>query len=145
MNVPRWLSPKTNPAFYTALASIAVSVWQAIQVDLWRGSLTLSEVGRVAAPIVVAALVAWQRGKTTPLADPRDGNGNSLLPSPPVTVAVSSPGTTPAQVIAAIRSAVHAVPGVQPHTSQDDVTRAFVKAQLPAVQPPAQPPAGTKP
>ena len=81
MKLPRVLSPNTNPALYTALASLALALWQAIQVEAAKGPLTWGQVGRVAAPVVVAALVAWQRGKTTPVADPRDANGNVLRPS----------------------------------------------------------------
>ena len=79
MTLPRWLDPKTNPALYTAAASLALALWQAIQVQAATGPLTWGQVGRVAAPIVVAALVTWQRGKTTPLADPKDGNGKPLV------------------------------------------------------------------
>lgn len=125
MSVPRWLSPKTNPALYTALASIALSVWQAIQVDLWRGSLTLPEVGRVAAPIVVAALVAWQRGKTTPLADPKDAAGRSLVPSSPPIIKFGGELTPEAA---------------------DAFRKGFAAAQTATqAQPPAQPPAGATP
>lgn len=80
MKLPRALSPNTNPALYTAAASLAFTVWQAIQVQAAHGPLTWAQVGRVAVPIVVAALAGyWQRAKTTPIADPKDGNGTPLV------------------------------------------------------------------
>lgn len=79
MNVPRWLSPKTNPALYTAAIGIAFSIWQAIQVQAASGPLTWQQVGRIAGGVVLAAIVYGpQRRRQTPVADPRDANGNPL-------------------------------------------------------------------
>ena len=78
--ISRFLSPQTNPGLYTALASLGISLWQAFQVQSAAGPLTWNQVGRVAFPIVVAALAGyWQRSKTSPVKDPKDANGNPLI------------------------------------------------------------------
>jgi hypothetical protein len=95
----RWLNPSTNPALYSALIGIAYSIWQAIQVQAANGPLTWPQVGRIAAGVVFAAAVAWQRGKTTPVADPKDGNGQPLIVKPSSVINVAGdPSKQPAVI-----------------------------------------------
>jgi len=110
MRLPRWLDPNTNPGLYTALASLGVALWQAFQVEAAKGPLTWPQVGRVAFPLVVAALVSWQRAKTTPVADPRDGNGNPLKPQGALPVIPPTKIDFPQQVAKAVVAALGDAP-----------------------------------
>jgi hypothetical protein len=113
MKLPRSLDPNTNPGLYTALASLGVALWQAFQVEAAKGPLTWPQVGRVAFPVVLAALVSWQRSKTTPVADPRIPGKLVLdLKAQPATI-LSSPDSLSAAEVKAVRdhlTALHAGP-----------------------------------
>ena len=127
MKLPRALSPNTNPALYTAAASLAFTVWQAVQVQAAHGPLTWAQVGRVAVPIVVAALAGyWQRAKTTPVADPKDGNG-----APLVSGNVKTPLVLTADEAASIKKMLASVK-VMPYGASGAVLQ-----PEPVVQPPA--------
>jgi hypothetical protein len=72
----RALTPTLNP---TGLSSAAAAVYAAI-VMIWNAS---HHHGVIDPQVVIAALAAagflYSRFKVTPVADPRDGNGNPLL------------------------------------------------------------------
>jgi hypothetical protein len=84
MKLPRWLNPNTNPAGWSALLGLAYATWQAITAAQAQGPLTWKQAGYIAAGVLWAAVSAYVRSHVTPVADPRDGNGNPLL-SPMVT------------------------------------------------------------
>lgn len=132
MKVPRWLNPRTNPALYTAAIGLAYSIWQAIQVEAAKGPLTWQQVTRIAAGVLFAAAVAWQRGRTTPVADPRDGNGDPLVKS------------RPAPVVEAMQSLMARQP-VEPKPPAGGKTQGSQAGSQTQAALPATPPAGGKP
>ena len=72
----RALSPLTNGVGYTALAGLLAAVAQAA----WNAHNSGQPVTwQVIATAAVGVLAGWARGKVTPVADPRDGNGQPLL------------------------------------------------------------------
>jgi hypothetical protein len=100
MKLPRWLNPNTNPGLYSALLGIAFAIWQGIQVEAAAGPLTWSKVGRVAAGVVFAYLsYGWQRSKSTPVTDPRDGNGDPLVRSKPAPLQAAMESLTKRQPV----------------------------------------------
>src|SRR5258705_6262519 len=72
----RALSPLTNGVGYTALASLLAAVAQAAYNADNSGQAVTWQVIATAA---VGVLAGWARGKVTPVSDPPDGNGRSLL------------------------------------------------------------------
>jgi hypothetical protein len=79
MKVPRWLDPRTNPAGWSAALGLAYATWQGITAAQAQGPLTWRLVGHVAAGVLWAAVSAYVRSHVTPVLDPRDGNGDSLI------------------------------------------------------------------
>jgi len=71
--VRRLLNPATNSAGLTLIAAVAYLVTQ-----LAGGHADLTQ-PRLYLPVLVAAIAWYTRSKVTPLADPRDGNGEPLL------------------------------------------------------------------
>src|SRR5260221_2590773 len=78
----RILSPVTNSA---GLSAAALAVYAAA-VMIYN---VANHHGVIDVPVIVAALAAvsalYTRQKVTPVADPRDGNGQPLVPAPPRT------------------------------------------------------------
>lgn len=78
--MPRMLSPLTNPNGYLAAAAAvfaaAVMIMNAVNHH-----------GIIDPPVIVGALAAvgalFARQQVTPVKDPRDGNGQPLVPKPP--------------------------------------------------------------
>jgi hypothetical protein len=79
MKLPRWLDPRTNPAGWSAVLGLAYATWQAITAAQAHGPLTWKQAGYIAAGVLWAAVSAYVRSHVTPVADPRDGNGDSLV------------------------------------------------------------------
>lgn len=79
MNWKRTFSPQTNPALYSALLGLAYAVWQAELAATAHGPLTWTRASHIAAGAAWAFVSAWVRGKVTPVADPKDGNGKPLV------------------------------------------------------------------
>jgi len=84
--VKRLLSPSTNA---TGLGAAVAGIYAAIQMVI---NLTSHKAGygfdpQVIVAAVGAALFLWTRFKVTPVADPRDGNGNPLVSALAVDVA----------------------------------------------------------
>jgi hypothetical protein len=79
MKLPRWLNPNTNPAGWSALLGLAYATWQAITAAQAQGPLTWKQAGYIAAGVLWAAVSAYVRSHVTPVADPRDGNGDPLV------------------------------------------------------------------
>jgi hypothetical protein len=78
MKLPRWLNPRTNPAGWSAILGLAYATWQAITAAQAQGPLTWKQAGYIAAGVLWAAVSAYVRSHVTPVADPRDGNGQPL-------------------------------------------------------------------
>jgi hypothetical protein len=79
-SITRNLSPRTNPVLVPALLSLAYSIWQAIQTAQANGPLTWQQCLNIASGVALAAALKYVvRAKVTPLANPRDGNGDPLL------------------------------------------------------------------
>ena len=86
--MPRLLSPLTNPNGYLAAAgavfAAAVMVTNAIHHH-----------GIIDPPVIVGALAAvgalFARQQVTPVKDPRDGNGQPLVPAAPAAPAQPHP------------------------------------------------------
>ena len=78
--IPRLLSPLTNPNGYLAAAG-AVFAASVMIVN------ALHHHGIIDPPVIVGALAAvgalFARQQVTPVKDPRDGNGQPLVPKPP--------------------------------------------------------------
>ena len=72
----RLINPNTNPALIPWLFSAALAAWQGFETA--PGPLSWAKVGRVLGPVLIGLAVGYQRSKTTPVADPRDGNGQPL-------------------------------------------------------------------
>lgn len=92
VNIPRAISPATNPAGLLATAgAVLAAVVMILNAVNHHGIIDSSVI--VAAVGAVAALLTRQ--VVTPIADPKDGAGNPLL-----TIAQLPPGTygAPAQV-----------------------------------------------
>lgn len=77
--VKRALHPSLNP---TGIGSAIAAIYAAV-VMVWNAS---NHHGVISPPVIVAALSAaaflFARGKVTPVADPRDGNGQPLTAAP---------------------------------------------------------------
>jgi hypothetical protein len=79
-SITRNLSPRTNPVLVPALLSLAYSIWQAIQTAQANGPLTWQQCLNIASGVALAAALKYVvRAKVTPVANPRDGNGDPLL------------------------------------------------------------------
>jgi len=92
----RALSPATNA---TGLGSAAAAIYAAV-VMIWNAS---HHQGVIDPQVVIAALAAaaflYSRMKVTPIADPKDGNGNPLtplvtIPLPPGAVTTTASAST---------------------------------------------------
>lgn len=80
MNVKRLLSPLTNPAgLLSAAATVYAAATMITHAVQGNGIINLNVV--IAAVTAVAAL--YTRSKVTPVADPKDGNGQPLKTVPP--------------------------------------------------------------
>jgi hypothetical protein len=79
-DVKRALAPSLNP---TGLASAAAAIYAAA-VMVWNAT---HHHGVIDPQVIIAALAAaaflYSRFKVTPVADPKDGNGNPLVAAPP--------------------------------------------------------------
>jgi hypothetical protein len=93
--VNRLLSPSTNA---TGLSSAALAIYAAVVMI----SNAVNHHGVIDPQVVIAALAAgaflYSRMRVTPIADPKDGNGQPLQPAPPLPV-ISLPPSTPAQEV----------------------------------------------
>jgi hypothetical protein len=79
MTAKRALSPNTNA---TGLGSAAAAIYAAA-VMIWNASHHHAVIDpQVVIAAVGAAAFLYTRFKVTPLADPRDGNGQPLAPAP---------------------------------------------------------------
>jgi hypothetical protein len=77
MNVQRALSPSTNA---TGLGSAAAAIYAAA-VMIWNASHHHAVIDpQVVIAAIGAAAFLYTRFKVTPVADPRDGNGQPLTP-----------------------------------------------------------------
>jgi hypothetical protein len=81
VKLPRWLDPRTNAPGWSAALGLAYATWQAITAAQAHGPLTWKQAGYIAAGVVWAAVSAYTRSHVTTLLDPRDGNGNPLVPA----------------------------------------------------------------
>jgi hypothetical protein len=81
--VKRALAPSLNP---TGLGSAAAAIYAAV-VMIWNAT---HHQGVIDPQVVIAALSAaaflYARFKVTPVADPKDGNGQPLQPAAPLPV-----------------------------------------------------------
>lgn len=79
--MPRLLNPLTNPAGYLSAAGAVLAA--AVMI-----TNAVNHHGIIDATVIVAAVGAvgalFARQQVTPVKDPKDGNGNPLLPAPPV-------------------------------------------------------------
>jgi hypothetical protein len=90
MAVKRALSPATNA---TGLGSAAAAIYAAV-VMIWNVSHHQAAIDpQVVIAAIGAAAFLYTRFKVTPVADPRDGNGQPLVPAP---VAAPPPAGPPA-------------------------------------------------
>ena len=89
----RALSPSTNA---TGLSSAAAALYAGV-VMVWNAT---HHQGVIDPQVIIAALAAaaflYTRFKVTPVADPKDGNGNPLQAAPPLPV-ISLPPSSPTQ------------------------------------------------
>lgn len=80
MEIPRLANPATNPNGYMA----AIGAVLAAAIMIYNA---VSHHGVIDTTVIVAGVGAFlslvSRQYVTPVKDPRDGNGNSLLPPPP--------------------------------------------------------------
>jgi hypothetical protein len=81
MQVPRLVSPLTNPNGWIAAAGAVLAVVVMVN-NAVHGRGAFDATALVSAAAAVAALISRQY--VTPVADPRDGNGNPLTAAPPV-------------------------------------------------------------
>jgi len=81
VKLPRWFDPRTNAPGWSAALGLAYATWQAITAAQAHGSLTWKQAGYIAAGVLWAAVSAYTRSHVTTLLDPRDGNGNPLVPA----------------------------------------------------------------
>ena len=133
MAVPRALNPQTNAPGWIA----AASALYAAGLTLWHWH---NHTGPVDWNVVYAAVAAvaamWARGKVTPVADPRDGNGQPLK-----TANAHAADNFRAAMDQAVRTGRLTEPLPMPPTTagaQPDVTLAE-----PAYPPPENPPQKT--
>ena len=157
----RALSPLTNGVGYTALAGLLLAVAQAAYNAHNSGQPVTWQVIATAA---VGVLAGWARGKVTPVKDPRDGNGQPLIPSQAELQVTTVTGSTQADFTQQIADEVYRLlkPGmpvwsystspVPPGHGQGYAPAARPpEAAAPAVPPdgpgppPAAPPAATEP
>jgi len=107
--VKRALSPSTTA---TGLGAAAAAIYAAV-IMVWHAT---HHAGVIDPQVLVAALGAavflYSRMKVTPVADPRDGNGQPLIPQYTIDVAALSkpPVPQPQNVTAAPPSNVTVVP-----------------------------------
>lgn len=91
----RLINPNTNPALIPWLISAALAVWQGFETA--PGPLSWAKVGRVLGPVLIGLAVGYQRSKTTPVKDPRDGNGEPLLRPGAIDIAALNAPAQPAR------------------------------------------------
>jgi hypothetical protein len=84
----RVLAPSLNP---TGIGSAIAALYAAV-VMIWNAT---HHQGVIDPQVIVAALGAaaflYARFKVTPVADPKDGNGNPLLPAPVGGTVIAAP------------------------------------------------------
>lgn len=86
MNAKRALSPNTNA---TGLGSAAAAIYAAV-VMIWNATHHHAVIDpQVVIAAIGAAAFLYSRFKVTPVADPKDGNGQPLVAAP---VATPPPG-----------------------------------------------------
>jgi hypothetical protein len=97
--VKRALSPSTNA---TGLGAAVAAVYAAV-IMVWHAT---HHQGVLDPQVLVAAIGAaaflYTRFKVTPVADPRDGNGNALTPAPPLVPAVPPPVVPPTGTVTVV-------------------------------------------
>ena len=89
--VPRTLHPALNPAGYmTAAGTVYAAVAMIYNAHYHHGVISTPVV--IAAVAAVSALLTRQ--VVTPVADPRDGNGDPLITAPAIPAAPDPPSST---------------------------------------------------
>jgi hypothetical protein len=90
--VPRLLNPFTNPNGYLAAAGAVLAAAVMVTNAVHRH-------GIVDPTVIVAAVAAvgtlFARQQVTPVKDPKDGNGNPLVPAPRVLPVTPAPAVLP--------------------------------------------------
>jgi hypothetical protein len=90
MTAKRALSPNTNA---TGLGSAAAAIYAAV-VMIWNASHHHAVIDpQVIIAAVGAAAFLYTRFKVTPVADPKDGNGQPLTAAAPAPVPPAGPAT----------------------------------------------------
>lgn len=78
--VKRALSPVLNP---TGIGAAVAAIYAAV-VMVWNATHNAGVIDpQVLVAAAAAAALLYTRFKVTPVADPRDGNGQPLAPAPP--------------------------------------------------------------